>query len=186
MLNSTDLKNGVTFLHHGKPFKVIRYSLIKMGRGGATVKVRARNIENGNIEELSFSSNIKVEGLTTSKKNLQYLFKSGSVVTFMDPRSYEQIEIPLSLVENEIAYVKEGEEVNILFWEEKPLSIDIPPKAVMEVIETDPGVRGNSATNVYKPARLENGLEVKVPLFIKTGDKIKVDTRDGTYVERAN
>ncbi len=186
MINSTDLKNGTTFLHNGKPFKVVKYSFIKMGRGGATVKLTARNIEDGGIVNLSFSSNVKVDSVTTSKKKLQYLFKDSSQVTFMDPQTYEQVEIPLSLIEDEIVYIKEGEDVNILFWEDKPLSIEIPPKAVLEVVETDPGVKGNSATNVYKPAKLENGMEIKVPLFINAGDKVRVETRNASYVERAN
>ncbi len=184
MINSTDLKNGTTFLKNGKPFKVIKYSLIKMGRGGATVKVTARNIETGTIEHLSFSSNVKVESLTTSKKKLQYLYSDGKTAYFMDPETYEQVEIPLSLVAEEVAYIKEGESANILFWDDRPLSIDIPPKVTLKVIACDPGVRGNSATNVYKPAKMENALEAKVPLFINPGDRVVVDTRTGEYVER--
>ncbi len=193
MINSTDLKNGATFLKNGKPYKVVKYSFIKMGRGGATVKVVARNIETGTTENLSFSSNVKVEAVTTTKKNLQYLYKDGSTAFFMDSTSYEQIEIPLSLIKEEIQFIKEGESVNILFWDDsstslgvgKPLSVEIPLKATLKVIDTDPGVRGNSASNVYKAAKLENGLEVKVPLFINIGEKIVVDTRNGEYVERA-
>ena len=193
VISATDLKGGVTFLHHGKPYKVTKYSLIKMGRGGATVKVATRNLENGNVEEVSFSSNVKVEEINTTKRNLQYLYKDGNEALFMDPRTYEQVSIPLSIVEDEIAFIKEGEEVNILFWsfggaqdkEDKPLSIEILPKVTLKVVETDPGVKGNSATNVYKPAKLENGIEVKVPLFINKGDTIVVDTRSGDYVERA-
>ncbi len=185
VINSIDLKNGTTFLKNGKPYKVIKYSLIKMGRGGATVKVIARNIETGTVENLSFSSNIKVEAVNTSKKKLQYLYSNSNTAFFMDETTYEQVEIPLSIIEDEVPYIKEGQSATILFWDTKPLSIDIPPKATLKVIDTDPGVKGNSATNVYKPARLENKLEVKVPLFINSGDKIVVDTRSGQYVERA-
>lgn len=184
-MNSTDLKNGATFLHYGKPYKVLKYSFIKMGRGGATVRVSAFNLESGATEELSFSSNVKVEAITTTKKKMQYLYKDETIAYFMDANTYEQVEIPLSLVAEEISYIKEGDGANILFWEDKPLSIDIPPKVTLQVVETDPGVKGNSATNVYKAAVLENKLEVKVPLFINKGDSVVVDTRDGTYVERA-
>jgi elongation factor P len=185
MIASTDLRAGVAFLQNGKPYQVIKYSLIKMGRGGAVVKVTARNLESGSIEEKSFSSNVTVDEVSTSKKRLQYLFKDSSCVTFMDPRTYEQVEIPLSILGNDALYLKEGEAVDVLLWDEKPLSVVLSPNVVLAVSECDPGVKGNSATNIYKPAVLENGLKLKVPLFIKVGDKIKVDTRTGEYVERA-
>lgn len=186
MINATELKAGVAFLQFGKPYQVIKYSLIKMGRGGAVVKVTARNLENGATEEKSLSSNVAVEEVSTSKKKLQYLFKDSSSVTFMDPKSFEQVEIPLSVLVKEASYLKEGESVDVLFWDEKPLSVVLPPNIVLEVSECDPGVKGNSATNIYKPATLENGLKLKVPLFIKVGDKLRVDTRTGEYLERAN
>lgn len=185
MVNATDLKGGVTFLHNGQPWRVIKYSLIKMGRGGATVKVNARNLETGAVNELGFSSNVKVEDVQTNKRALQYLYNDGTTVTFMDPVSYEQVEIPVSVLENELKYIKEGEKIDVLFWGEKALSVDIAPKVTLVVTETDPGVKGNSVSNIYKAATLENGLQTKVPLFVKTGDKIRVDTRTGDYVERA-
>ncbi|OGM21087.1 elongation factor P [Candidatus Woesebacteria bacterium RIFCSPHIGHO2_01_FULL_38_9] len=185
MIQSTDLKNGTTFLSDGKPLKVIKYSFIKMGRGGATVRVTARNLESGNIEEKTFSSNVKVDEVSTLKRTLQYLYADGANAVFMDPRTYEQVEIPQSIIKDEIQYIKEGDEVNVLFWDEKPLSIEIPPKVTLEIIDTDPGVKGNSATNMFKSAILENKNSVKVPLFINKGDRITVDTRTGEYVERA-
>lgn len=190
-INSTDLKNGATFLKNGKPYKVTKYRLIKMGRGGATVRVTTRNLENANVEEHTFSSNVKVEGIDTAKKQLQYLYKEGGQAVFMDPKSFEQFEIPVSLIEEELNYITEGDNADILFWkgandgEDKPLSIDIPPKVTLKIKSTAPGVKGNSATNVYKPAITENGLEVRVPLFINTGESVVVDTRSGAYVERA-
>ena len=103
----------------------------------------------------------------------------------MDPKPYEQVEIPLSILAEQAAFLKEGESVDVLFWDEKALSLELPPKITLKVVESDPGVKGNSATNIYKPAVLENGLNLKVPLFIKVGDQIKVDTRTGEYLERA-
>jgi elongation factor P len=184
MINATELKAGVAFLQYGKPYQVIKYSLIKMGRGGAVVKVTARNLENGATEEKSLSSNVAVEEVSTSKKKLQYLFKDSSSVTFMDSKTYEQVEVPLSVLAEDTLYLKEGESVDVLFWDDKPLSVILPPNVVLGVSECDPGVKGNSATNIYKPAVLDNGLNLKVPLFIKIGDKIRVDTRTGEYVER--
>jgi len=185
MLASTDLKNGTTFLRNGQPYKVVKYSLMKMGRGGATVRLDVKNLENGNNEHISYSSNIKVDEVTTRKRRLQYLYNDGSAASFMDPQSFDQIEIPVSVIETELPYIKEGDTADILFWEDKPLSIDIAPKVVLKVTKTDPGVKGNSVSNIYKPATLENGLQVKVPLFINEGEKIRVDTRTGSYIERA-
>ena len=185
MINSTELKNGVTFLHHDQPYKVIEYALIKMGRGGATVKLRVRNMENGSVEPVSMSSNVKVDEVVTSKKRLQYLYKDSSTVTFMDPNSFDQTEIPIKVIENELPFIKEGDNVDVLFWNERALSVDIQPKVTLTVAETDPGVKGNTVSNLYKSAKLENGMDVKVPLFINAGEKIKVDTRTGTYIERA-
>lgn len=193
MISATDLKNGTTFLANGKPYQVIKYSLIKMGRGGAVVKVTAKNLETGSIEEKSFSSNVAVEEVSTTKRRLQYLFKDASSVTFMDPKTFDQVSIPINVLGSDISFLAEGENVDVLFWsmggvdgeDEKPLSVVISPNIVLKVSECDPGVKGNSATNIYKPAVLENGLTLKVPLFIKVGDKIRVDTRTGEYVERA-
>lgn len=185
MINSTDLKNGVTFLYYEKPYKVVNYSLIKMGRGGATVKLLVRNMETGSTEPLSLSSNVKVDEITTSKRRLQYLYRDGNVVTFMDPTSFEQVEIPFKVIENEMPFIKEGDDVDVMFWSDKALSVDIAPKVVLKVVETDPGVKGNTVSNLYKPAKLENGLTIKVPLFINIGEKIRVDTRNSSYIERA-
>jgi elongation factor P len=184
-INATALRAGTAFLYEGKPFKVVKYSLIKMGRGGATVRVNCINLENGANIEHAFSSNLSFEQISLSKKKLQYLYKDPNFAYFMDSSSYEQIEIPLSIIGSELLYFKEGEDVNILFWDEKPMSCELPPKVTLEVIECDPGVKGNSASNFLKSAKMENGLLTKVPLFIKVGEKIRIDTRSGDYVERA-
>lgn len=185
MLSATDLKNGITFAHYEKPYQVIKYSLIKMGRGGATVKVSARNLETGTIEEISYSSNATVEEVNTFKKKLQFLYKSADSLVFMDPATFEQSEIPAKVLGKSASFLKEGEVVDVLFWDEKALSVELAPGVILTVTQCDPGVKGNSATNIYKPALLENGLRLKVPLFIKQGNKIKVDTRTGEYIERA-
>ena len=185
MINSSDLRAGVTFLYNEKPYQVIKYSLIKQGRGGATVKVQVRNLESGAQHEIALSSNVAVDEVNTSKRTLQYLYKDAANAVFMDPKSFEQVEIPLIVLGDAVSYVKEGESVNVFFWEDKALSVELPPKVVLEVVECDPGVKGNSASNFYKPATLSNGLTIKVPLFINTGEKIRVDTRSGEYIERA-
>ncbi|HET7099099.1 MAG TPA: elongation factor P [Patescibacteria group bacterium] len=192
MINSTDLKNGVTFLHYGTPYQVTKYSLIKMGRGGAVVKILARNLVSGSNEEISYSSNVSVDEANTTKRTLQYLYKDATTAFFMDGRTFEQVEIPLKVLGDQALFLKEGTENSVLFWDSKKpdaepvaLSIDIPPKVVMTVGDTDASLKGNSASNVFKSATLENGLVVKVPLFINRGDKIRVDTRTWEYIERA-
>lgn len=186
MINVTDLKNGTAFLHYDKPCQVIKYNLIKLGRGSAYVKITARNLETGSVEEISYQSNATVDEVNTYKKKLQYLYKDSVNVVFMDPTTYEQVEIPIGVLDGQEIFLKEGDSVDVLFWDEKALSVELPPKVVLEVSQTDPGVKGNSATNIYKPAVLENGLKLKVPLFIKVGEKIRVDTRTKEYIERAN
>ncbi|MEK7112426.1 MAG: elongation factor P [Patescibacteria group bacterium] len=185
MINATDLRAGVAFLLNGKPYQVIKYTLIKMGRGGAVVKVTTRNLESGSIEEKSFSSNASLAGVNTYKKKLQFLYKNSTDCVFMDAKTYEQVEVPLAVLGESAVFLNEGENVDVLFYDDKALLAILPPKVTMKVVESDPGVKGNSATNIYKPAVLENGLNIKVPLFIKVGDKIRVDTRTGEYVERA-
>lgn len=184
-MNTTDLKGGATFLHYGKPYQVVKYNLIKMGRGSAYVKITAKNMESGGTEEISYQSNASVEEANTGKRKLQYLYKDALTAYFMDPKSFEQIEIPIKVLGEQMLFVKEGAETTVLFWDDKALSIDIPPKVVLTVKETDPGVKGNSASNFLKSATLENGLKVKVPLFINAGEKIRVDTRTWDYIERA-
>jgi len=186
MISATDLKNGTAFQIEEKPYTVIKYDHRKMGRGGATIKITAKNLETGQLKEYSFTPNNKFEEINTIKRQLQYLYNDGTVATFMDPESFTQYEVDLNVIGDAIHFIKEGSQVDVLFWDEKPLSVDIAPKITLEVVQTEKGVKGNSATNVFKPAKLENGLEIKVPLFIKVGDKIRVDTRDSSYVERVN
>lgn len=186
MIEATELKNGTTFLLSGKPCKVVKYTHQKIGRGGANVKVSIRNLTTGALEEKTFNSSEKFEEISTIKNKLQYLYKDEKEAYFINSKTFEQISIPLSIVGDDIYFCKEGEEINVLFWGDKPLSVEIGPKVNLKVVDTMPGVKGNSATNIYKPAVLENGLKIKVPLFINNGDKIRVDTRSITYVERVN
>lgn len=185
MISATQLKNGKTFEYNGKPYLVKKYEHQKIGRGGASVKLTLLNLDSGSPETTTFNSSVKVEEITTSKRPLQYLYRDDEMAVFMDKKTYEQIEVPVKVIKGAMDYIKEEEVVNVLFWDERALSVEIAPKVTMKVIDTTPGAKGNSATNVFKPATLENKLEVKVPLFIKVGDLIRVDTRSGDYVERA-
>ncbi len=169
----------------GQPYQVLKYTFVKMGRGSATVKVKAKNLISGSIVDKSYTSNNVVEDVRTTKRRLQYLYKDGETAYFMDPKDYEQVTIPTRTLGDQVVFLKEGGEADVLFWDERALSLDLPPKVALSVTEADPGVKGNSASNIYKSAVLENGLHVKVPLFINRGEKIVVDTRTGEYIERA-
>lgn len=184
MISVTDLRAGTTFEEDGNFLTVISYEHIKMGRGSANIKVKVRNIKTGTNVEKSYINGAKVKEVPVTKKDMQYLYKDDEFVYFMDPKSYDQVNIPLKLVPEHI-YLKEGESFNISFLQGDPLSVNFPPKMTFRVVETAPGAKGNSATNVFKEAILENGLKTKVPLFINTNELIRVDTRNGSYCEKA-
>lgn len=191
MIPVTELRSGATFEISGTPYQVTKYEHVKVGRGNATIRITGRNLKTGGVEEKTFNSGATVEPILTRKRQLQYLYEDGTDIFFMDPKTFEQVEVGKKVLGEAVSFLQEGQNVNVLFWsfdsaqdKDDALSVDIPPSVVLKVSETGPGVKGNSATNIYKPATLENGLTVKVPLFINTGDKVKVDTRTGEYVER--
>jgi len=185
MFQASDLRHGTTFVYQDQPWKVLEYKHTHMGRGSADVRVKIRNLLSGTVKSQVFAPNERFGEAEITKQPLQYLYREGDDLVFMHPTSFEQIQIPVKVVgEMAARFLKEGEEVTIFYWDEKPIDLDLPPKATMTVVEADPGVKGNSATNIYKSAKLENGIVVKVPLFVKVGDKVKVDTRSGEYVER--
>ncbi len=184
MISVTDLRAGVVFEEQGQLFQVLSYEHIKMGRGSANIKVKVKNVRSGTTVDKSFINGAKVNDVSVFKKDLQYLYKDGDSAYFMNPTTFEQISIPLKTIGSDVYYLKEGENFNISFLGDEALSLNLPPKMEFKVEDTAAGVKGNSATNVFKDAVLENGLKAKVPLFIQVGDKIRVDTRTGAYSER--
>jgi elongation factor P len=189
MISVNDLRSGTAFFEGGQAWVVVTFEHIKMGRGTATIKVKVKNLKTGSIVEKSFINNEKVEDAATSKKQLQYLYQDGKSLVFMDPRSFEQFNISTDITLGQEKYLKEGINVNVAFLEEDnhliPLSIDIPMKMAFTIAETDPGVKGDSAVNIFKSAKLDNGMVVKVPLFVNAGERVVIDTRSGEYMGRA-
>ena len=185
MISVTDLRSGVVFQDLGQLFQVLSYEHIKMGRGSANIKVKVKNLRTGGTVDKSFINGAKVDDVSVFKKDLQYLYKDGENAYFMNPQTFEQINIPLKTMGSDSYYLKEGDNFNISFLDEEALSLNLPPKMEFKVLDTAPGVKGNSATNVFKDAVLENGLKAKVPLFIDIGDRVRIDTRTGAYSERA-
>ncbi len=184
MISVTELRAGTTYEEDGQYFTVLSYEHIKMGRGSANIKVKVRNLKTGATTEKGYTNGAKVADMPVHKKEMQYLYKDEESVYFMNSQTFEQVSIPLNLVP-EHEFLKEGEIFPVSFLEGKPLSVLLPPKMVFKVTETAPGAKGNSATNVFKEATLENNIKTKVPLFINVGDKIRVDTRTGAYTEKA-
>lgn len=184
MIPVTNLRAGTIFEDRGEIFKVLNYEHVKVGRGSASVRVKVQNLKTGSITDKSFISNAKVQSARVDKQEYQYLYKDSESAIFMNPKTFEQVSIPLKIL-SEHVFLKEGENFSINFLNDKPLSLNLPPKMELVVKDTGPGLRGNSATNIYKDAILENGLTIRVPLFIKTGDRIRVDTRTKEYTERA-
>jgi elongation factor P len=184
MISVTDLRAGTTYEEDGQLLVVVSYEHIKMGRGSANIKVKVRNIKTGTTTEKSYINGARVNDIAVIKRELQFLYKDDTNAYFMDPSSYEQIQVELTKIPDH-QYLKEGETFVVSFRDQEALSVILPPKMVFTVVETAPGVKGNSATNVFKDAELENGIKTKVPLFIEAGEKIRIDTRTGAYTEKA-
>ena len=164
--------------------KVVEFQHVKPGKGPAFVRTKLKDIKTGKIIDETFNSGVKLEFLRVTSKTFQYLYKDTDSYVFMDNDTFNQIEVSNSLIEDNHYYIKEGDNIDILFDEDEIININLPPKVELKVVETDPGLRGNTATNATKPAKMETGLEVQVPLFINEGDILKIDTKSGNYTER--
>lgn len=186
MISVTELRSGTIFEDNGNLFQVLSYEHIKMGRGSANIKVKVKSLKNGSVTSKSFINGARVNDVTVLKRDIQYLYKNSDNAFFMDPKTFEQLSIPLSLIDQDVYYLKEGESFNVSFLRNEALALNLPPKMDFTVAEADPGVKGNSASNIYKDAILDNGLRTRVPLFIKAGDKVRIDTRTGEYSQKVN
>lgn len=184
MISVTDLRAGTNYREAGELLQVISYEHIKMGRGSANIKVKVRNLKTGSIIEKGYTNGANVDDIRLDNQEMQFLYKDSENASFMDPRTFEQKEIPLGNIPGH-EFLAEGVNYTLQFHENTPLGIVLPPKVTLKVIDTAPGVKGNSASNVYKDATLENGMGVRVPLFINVNDSVVVDTRDKSYTKRA-
>ncbi|MDR2423482.1 MAG: elongation factor P [Prevotellaceae bacterium] len=186
MATTADFKNGLCFEYNGKPCSIVWFQHVKPGKGGAFVKVKMRNLENGRILENTFTAGETIELISIERRPYQFLYKDENGFNFMHNETFEQILLPHDMVDN-ADLMKEGQYVEMMFHadEDRVLTCELPPFVELEVTDTPLGARGNTASaSVTKPATLETGAEVKVPLFINQGEKIKVDTRTREYYER--
>ena len=185
MASTADFKNGLCIKHNNDLWKIESFQHVKPGKGPAFVRTKIRNLNTGRMLENTFTAGVKIEVIRVENRSSQFLYKSGDTYHFMYQKTFEQIEIPEKLI-NAPKYLKEGNLVEIMFYteEERPIACNLPSNVILEISSTEPGEKGNTATNALKPATLETGADIKVPLFINTGDKIKVDTSSGQYMER--
>ena len=184
MVNVNDIKNGMTIEVDGNIYTVLDFSHIKPGKGAAIVKMKLKNLRTGAIYEQTLNSGTKVGKAMIEKKTMQYLYANGDNYVFMDMQDYSQIELPLSQIEEESKYLTENSEVDILYFNNEMLGINLPEKVELEVVKTEPGIKGNTATTATKEAVLNTGVTIRVPLFINEGDIVIVSTKDGKYVSR--
>jgi elongation factor P len=187
VLDFSDLKGtGQILKYNGEPYQIIWSNFMRTAQRKPVIQTKMRNLITGKVMEYSFKYGEKIEGADVLRKKMQYLYSDDSGASFMDPESYETVVLPLELVADQIKFLKENSETTVVFFEERAIGLDLPIKIDLKVVETSPGIKGDTATGGTKPATLETGHVVNVPLFIKEGDLVRVDSRDGSYVERAS
>jgi len=182
---TNDLKNGMTLNLEGQLWNVVEFQHVKPGKGPAFVRTKLKNVMSGKVVDKTFNAGIKVEVATVDKRDMQYLYREGDDFVFMDMTDYDQPRIPAGVVGDAANYLLEEQTVTIAFNEGTPLYVDMPTAVELVIKHTDPGLQGDRSTGGTKPAELETGATIQVPLFISTGEKVKVDTRTGQYLGRA-
>ena len=184
MVNINDIRNGMSILVDGNIYQVLDFQHVKPGKGAAFVKAKLKNLRTGAIAEQTFNSSIRVEKARLEKKTMQYLYNNSGNFVFMNMEDYSQTEIPATQMEDESKYLTENCEVEIMYFEDEILGINLPEKIELKVVKTEPGIKGNTATSATKEAELETGLVVRVPLFVDEGETLIISTKDGKYVSR--
>jgi elongation factor P len=184
-VNTNQFKNGMHIELDGGVWRIVEFQHVKPGKGGAFVRTKVKNVDSGAVVDRTFRAGEKFARVYTETKNMQYLYDSGDDVVFMDEESYEQLHLPRSSVAEELPYLQPSSSVQLLMVGGKPSGVQMPSSVELQVTDTEPGVKGDTVSNVSKPATLETGAVVQVPLFVNVGDRIKVDPREGRYISRA-
>ena len=184
MVSAGEFRKGMTVEIDGGVWQIVDFQHVKPGKGAAFVRTKIRNVVNGNVLERTFSPTEKFPKAHVEKKDMEYLYSDGELYHFMDTETYEQLPLNKSQVEDALPYIKENMNVTIRFFKGEPFSVEAPNFVELEVTETEPGFKGDTATAGNKPAIMETGAKIMVPLFINTGDRIRIDTRTGEYMER--
>jgi elongation factor P len=184
MASTADFRSGFTFNMDGDIWSILEFQHVKMGRGGAIVRTRIKNLQTGRVLDKTFRGGEKVDEVMVLRKPMQFLYKDSQHFVFMDQETYEQLNVSAAIVGDAQKFLKEGEVVSIALHEENPVYLEMPVAVELKITQTDPGVKGDTASGGGKPATVETGAVVTVPLFLSDGDMIKVDTRSGEYLER--
>ena len=185
MANTSDIRNGAVMLHKNKRMKVIEFQHVKPGKGGAFVRTKLKDIKSGKVIDETFNSGHKIELIRVEAKAMQFLYVDGDFYVFMDNETFDQTNVAITSVGDGVNFLTAGLNVDLLFDGEEVLDVRLPSHVILEVTETEPGFKGNTATGASKPATLETGYILNVPLFIHENDKLRIDTRTGEYVERS-
>ena len=185
MATTSDFRNGLCFNHNGDPWKIESFLHVKPGKGPAFVRTKIRNLNTGRLLENTFTSGVKIDVIRIENRKYQFLYAAGNDYHLMNNDDYEQIMVQKNSIDN-VQFLKEGDNVEVLFHADKgiPISAQVPSHVLLEISFTEPGLKGNTATNTFKPAKTETGADIQVPLFINEGDRIKIDTEKGSYIER--
>lgn len=184
-ININDIKNGMTIIMDNNLYQIVEFQHVKPGKGSAFVRMKLKNLRTGSITEDTYNTNIKITKAHVDRMPMQYLYASGDNYVFMNNETYEQMEINVKTLGDDVRFIKEGLDITVDSYEGEILGISLPEKVEYEVIETEPAVKGNTTNNAQKDAKIETGYTVKVPLFINQGEKIIISTRDGKYSSRA-
>jgi elongation factor P len=185
MISSNDLRNGITIMVDGQLWTVIEFLHVKPGKGSAFVRTRLKNVKAGTTLERTFRAGEKLERATVDNREMQMLYNDAEGYHFMDQESFENVTLQRELIGDPADFLKDGMVIDVQFHDGVPIGVDLPAHVELQVVETDPGFRGDTATNVTKPAKLETGATVQVPLFVESGNTIRIDTRDRRYIGRA-
>ena len=186
MATTNDLKNGLVLNLDGQLWAVVEFQHVKPGKGGAFVRTKLKNVLSGKVVDKTFNAGTKVETANVDKRDMQYLYKDGADFVFMDSSTYEQITVPEATVGDAANFMLENQDATVALHDGTPLYVELPTSVVLEITYTEPGLQGDRSTGGTKPATVETGYQIQVPLFLETGTKVKVDTRSGDYLGRVN
>ena len=186
MYDTSDIRKGLKVLIDGNPYTIVEFQFVKPGKGAAFTRTTFKNLLNGNTIDRNIRSGEKLEPANVDQREMQFLYKEGGDLVFMDQTTYEQVTVSADLIGQAVDLMKDNLPVTVLFFNERPVDVSLPTFVFLEVTASEPGVRGDTSGNVKKPATVETGAMVPVPLFIRVGDTIKIDTRTHEYVERVN
>ena len=184
MISSNDFRPGVSIVLDGNVWRVVEFLHVKPGKGSAFVRTKLKSVQSGSVVEKTFRAGETVPQANLEKSTMQHTYKEGDELVFMDMETYEEGRLTVAQIGDRVKYLKEGMEVNVIRWGEQVLELELPNSVVLEIVQTDPGIKGDTATGGTKPATLETGAIVMVPLFVAQGERIKIDTREDKYLGR--